>query len=136
MDGGNNWAPLLTFPSTSGVSALALDSEAPSTLYAGTVALEIVRSKDGGASWEPVNTGLTTVRGARTVKVLAISPTGTCLHAGFGNDGVFALATHPDPSCPLSFPVAAAVLPTSRSVQVQRHSDRVRHAHQSIGRDE
>jgi hypothetical protein len=41
------------------ISALALDPQAPTTLYAGTYYGGVFKSTDGGGSWSAVNTGLT-----------------------------------------------------------------------------
>src|SRR5467141_789953 len=41
------------------IHALAIDPQAPSTLYAGTYLGGVFRSADGGANWRAINTGLT-----------------------------------------------------------------------------
>jgi hypothetical protein len=63
--------------------ALAIDPTTPSTLYAGTES-GVFRSTDSGASWNPVNTGLSDSSGlAPSVFALAIDPTApSTLYAG------------------------------------------------------
>lgn len=124
-DGGETWvlasSGLPRPPSFSHVRPLAIDPLVPSTLYAGTTMNGVFRSTDGGASWAPMNDGLTTT----SVGALAISPSGACLHASGGSGtGVFDFATRED-ACtggPIPPPgptmLVAAVLPSSRSVQV------------------
>jgi hypothetical protein len=66
------------------VSALAIDSSTPSTLYAGTRGDGVFQSTNGGDSWSPVNTGLSSVH----VNALAIDPiTPSTLYAGTENVG-------------------------------------------------
>jgi len=60
------------------VLALAIDPRSPSTLYAGTNRHGIFRSTDASASWRAFGTGLA----CGFVRVLAIEPAGTVLHAG------------------------------------------------------
>jgi photosystem II stability/assembly factor-like uncharacterized protein len=59
---------------------LALDSLTPSTLYAGTLSNGVFVSKDSGASWTAINTGLPALR----IRALALDPSGTNLYAGLG----------------------------------------------------
>jgi len=68
---------------TTSVHALALDSQTPTTLYAGTGG--VFKSTDGGTSWSPANTGLPNT----SIFTLAIDPTtSTTLYAGM-RSGVF-----------------------------------------------
>ena len=65
--------------------ALALDPTTPTTLYAGTDGGGVFKTTDGGASWSPVNTGLTCGRSLSpcNVSALALDPTTpTTLYAG------------------------------------------------------
>ena len=95
-DGGANWSDAssgLTGPTN--VWALAVDPTAPDRLYAGTTGAVyagsylpgpgVFKSTDRGASWDAVNTGLTSTN----VRALAVDPTvpGT-VYAGT-DDGVF-----------------------------------------------
>lgn len=45
-------------PESSGLSAVVINPEEPSTLYASGLGLGVIRSDDGGASWRKVVTGL------------------------------------------------------------------------------
>jgi len=84
-NGGTSWnrinAGLLN-----DVTALAIDTQNPGTIYAGSGS-GVFRSTDGGANWNAVNSGLTGI----SVSALAIDPRnpGT-LYAGTA-DGVFAI---------------------------------------------
>jgi len=63
-----------------------IDPKAPATVYAGTYDDGVFKTTDGGASWSPVNTGLTD----NSVEALAIDPTAPAtLYAGTRNNGVF-----------------------------------------------
>jgi len=63
------------------VYVLAIDPDTPTTLYAGTQCAGVLKSLDGGDSWSPVNTGLT----SSSVSALAINPTTpTTLYGGDG----------------------------------------------------
>jgi len=113
---GANWTPT----SLSGqVVALAIDPLVPARLYAGTLDQGVFNSTDGGATWSSMSNGL-----ARPfVASLAISPSGACVHAATANGPVFDFATRADPCAPAIAPpppttLVAAVLPSSRSVQV------------------
>jgi CARDB len=67
------------------VTAMAIDPTAPTTLYAGTRG-GVFKSTDGGASWAPMNVGLSHLG----IAALAINPTTpTTLYAGTLNGGVF-----------------------------------------------
>ena len=115
-DGGASWSSVSTglpcvsappaggpFTSTCLVVALALDPTTPTTLYAATSqggtpqgVSGVFKTTDGGASWSPVNTGLTCASAfpggapfACPVSELALDPrTPTTLYAGT-SDGVF-----------------------------------------------
>src|SRR5438093_2141363 len=73
-------------PEGGSVSALAIDPQTPTTLYAGTRFDGVFKSTDGGGTWSASNTGLPQ---GRSVDALAIDPqTPTTLYVGtFG--GVF-----------------------------------------------
>src|SRR5262249_7230260 len=62
--------------------------------------------------WSLINTGLTA-----EIQALTINQRGTCIHSG-SDAGSFSLAQRLDSECLPPPPLLAAVLPTSRSVQV------------------
>jgi photosystem II stability/assembly factor-like uncharacterized protein len=70
------------------VQALAVDPATPSTVYVGTAGMGIYRSKDSGASWSPVDTGLPDAN--QTVASLAVDPkaAGT-LYLGLASAGLY-----------------------------------------------
>lgn len=51
------WVAMDT-PSTTGLSAVVLNPNLPSTMYVSGPGLGVLRSSDGGASWKEVNSGL------------------------------------------------------------------------------
>lgn len=68
------------------ISALAIDPQTPTTLYAGTPAGGVYKSLDGGAHWSAASDGLTDVR----VRALAIDPqTPATLYAVTQASGVY-----------------------------------------------
>src|SRR5713101_1314700 len=72
-------------PEAGNVSALAIDSQTPTTLYVGTYGGGVFVSADGGGNWSARNTGLTTLR----VQAVAIDPvTPTTLYVGTFGGGV------------------------------------------------
>ena len=84
------------------VTALAINPQTSTTLYAGTNGGGVFRSTNGGGSWAPLNAGLSN----QVVNALAVTVTGTCLHAGTSN-GVFDFAILDD-ACSPAPPVTAA----------------------------
>ena len=80
----NSWVNVA--PGGGDIHALALDPTTPTTLYAGTAYDGVFKSTDGGESWSPASTGLTSTY----VQALALDPTtpGT-LYAGTAYEGVF-----------------------------------------------
>src|SRR5207249_11451133 len=75
--GGNPRGP--TKPGFIFIAALAIDPQAPATLYAGTYSTGVFKSTDAGVTWGAVNTGLTSLY----VRALVTSPlTPTTLYAG------------------------------------------------------
>jgi photosystem II stability/assembly factor-like uncharacterized protein len=80
LEGGLGWINLGGGDAT----ALAIDPSNSNTLYAGFQDRGVFKSRDGGASWNAVNDGLTNLN----VNALAIDHSGTYLHAGT-NAGVF-----------------------------------------------
>jgi photosystem II stability/assembly factor-like uncharacterized protein len=68
--------------------ALAVDPKAPATVYAGTTANGIYRSRDAGATWVPIDTGLPNA--TLPVRSIAIDPvTTSTLYIGVGANGLF-----------------------------------------------
>ena len=126
IDGGANWTAASTGIVTNAgvpsglINALAMDPGRFNVLYAATSSSGVFRTINGGATWTPLNIGLTTP----TNQALAISQTGTCLHTGTNNSGAtgnvfdFSLVAGCGPLPPPVPPLVAAVLPSSRSVQV------------------
>jgi photosystem II stability/assembly factor-like uncharacterized protein len=103
-DGGTSWLELnyrSDFMDEHGwapdVSALAIDPQNPSTLYAGAFDYYaqrggVLKSVDGGASWSAVNSGLTMLN----VQTLAIDPQNpSTVYAGTNGGGVFAITFVP-----------------------------------------
>jgi len=57
-DGGANWSAVNTGLTNLSVISLAIDSQTPTTLYAGTAGSGAFKSTDGGGTWAAVNSGL------------------------------------------------------------------------------
>lgn len=75
INGAGNWLPLSVSAGDTNLRRLAIDPSAPSTVYVGTDAGTpngVLKTTDGGATWNPVNTGLP---GPTTVNALAVDPT-------------------------------------------------------------
>ena len=80
--GDNQWVSI--GPEGGYVYVLAIDPQAPGTLYAGTYG-GVYKSINGGTNWTPINTGLSDTR----INSLAINPQAPeTLYAGTG-EGVF-----------------------------------------------
>ena len=77
----------VSFTSTVGITALAIDAANPTTLYAATSGLGIYRSTDAGSTWHPLNAALAVLE----IKSLAIAATGRTLYAGSAGSGVVTL---------------------------------------------
>ena len=68
------------------LSALVMDPDIPTTVYAGTSCSGVLKSLDGGDSWQPASTGLP----GPMVSVLAIDPENpSTLYAGMYYGGLF-----------------------------------------------
>ena len=102
-DAGNTWNALTIGLTDLHVSTLAVDPRTPTTLYAGATDLcsycldarggGVLKSTDGGATWQTFNAGLTNLH----VNALVVNPeTPTILHAGTG-DGVFSIDQRDEP---------------------------------------
>src|SRR5207245_8778072 len=84
-DGAGSWSRT-SLTTVNVISALAIDPQTPTTLYAGAWGDGVLKSTDGGANWSAVNTGLTNL----SVVSLAIDPrTPTTLYAGTAGPGAF-----------------------------------------------
>jgi photosystem II stability/assembly factor-like uncharacterized protein len=94
-DGGTNWTNLGLMD----VTALALNPGDPNTIYAaaggasyfGPGILGLFKSTDRGASWAPINNGLTTVLESRsTVTAIAFAPGNACtVYLATSGSGVY-----------------------------------------------
>jgi photosystem II stability/assembly factor-like uncharacterized protein len=69
------------------IGSIVIDPVEPQTLYAADLHLGVYMSTDGGASWTPINEGLST----RAVTSLALSSDGWVLYAATSGEGVFRL---------------------------------------------
>lgn len=73
IDGANNWAAINNgLPVYTSVTALAINPQTPSTLYAGTAAKGVYKSTNGGNNWSDASTGLVP---NSQINALAINPT-------------------------------------------------------------
>jgi photosystem II stability/assembly factor-like uncharacterized protein len=93
-NGGRRWRPMNTgLGGHRSVSALAIDPQTPTTVYAGTILDAesdrgggVFKSTNGGRAWTSMTTGL----GRRDVWTLAIDPRSTeTVYAGTDDGGVF-----------------------------------------------
>jgi photosystem II stability/assembly factor-like uncharacterized protein len=113
-DAGLHWTTASDSLDGTSIAELAIDSQAPNVLYAATQQ-GVFRTNDGANVWNSMNAGLPT---GTVINSLALAPSGSCVYLGTG-DGpglVYAFAVRPDPCDPT--PLVAAVLPASRSTQV------------------
>src|SRR5262249_40418283 len=70
------------------IMALTIDPITPTTLYAGLWARGLFKSTNGGATWNLINTGLTST--FPTVNTVAIDPASpNTIYAGTSYDGIF-----------------------------------------------
>jgi hypothetical protein len=83
VDGGASWTRTSAGFASSLVNDLVMDPRRPGVLYAATGSSGVYRSVDAAQNWTALNTGLTT----NTIQALAISKSGTCLHAGGNVNG-------------------------------------------------
>src|SRR5207249_8351746 len=92
-NGGGSWTAADTgLPQREGSSSfrevlsVVIDSQTPSTLYAGTWGGGVFKSTDGGGTWGAVNTGLTTT----ALHAVAVDPrTPATIYTGMSYHGVF-----------------------------------------------
>jgi photosystem II stability/assembly factor-like uncharacterized protein len=114
IDGGTTWTPVnsgITNVNAT-ITSLVINQRAPNVLYASAPGTGVFRTVNAGFIWAPLNAGLTNT----VVNALAITPAGACVHAATPGTGVFDFALEPAGCAPVA--VAAAVLPSSRSVLV------------------
>jgi hypothetical protein len=69
------------------ISSIVIDPVEPQILYAADLSMGVYMSTDGGASWTPINDGLST----KAATSLAISADGWILYAATSGEGVFRL---------------------------------------------
>ncbi len=118
-DAGASWTAMNTGLTDSLVNDLAMDPQRHDVLYLVTSTGGAFRTIDGGQHWSHLNVGLEGL----PLTAIGISQTGTCVHAGTNNAGnshvfEYSLVAGCAPLPPLVPPLVAAVLPSSRSVQV------------------
>ena len=102
-DGGSHWVVVSRnlSPDLLGVLPLAVDPSRPARLYLGTEIQGLLRSTDGGVTWEAVNQGLAD-GGNTAITALAASrrPFGTAF-AGTSNGGLYRTVNGGDSWSPL-----------------------------------
>src|SRR5262249_4846228 len=122
VNGGGNWTKMSDGLTDSLVNGLVLDLQRPNVLYAAT-SNGLFRSIDGAATWTKFGVGQPP-NVPNVVKSVAISQTGTCVHFGTNVNGAtgqvfdYSMVITCGPLPPVVPPLVAAVLPSSRSVQV------------------
>lgn len=84
---GDTWTKVHAFPagSNSSVKALAMAPSAPSVVYAGTSDSGVLKSTDGGLSWEAANNGL----GSLDVRSVRVDPTSPLTVYAATKDGFY-----------------------------------------------
>ena len=90
VDGGKHWRFLKSGTHFIQSTALVIDPRDSRTLYAGTRFQGVLRTTDGGATWQPFDTGLL----ARAIGTLALDRSGAWLYAGTDGAGVEAVRLH------------------------------------------
>ena len=73
-DSGSTWTALNNL--SAAVASLAIDTTAPSTIYAGTQGGGLFKTTNGGSSWTPINNGITSGSGTNpgVIKDVVIDP--------------------------------------------------------------
>lgn len=89
-DGGNNWTLIpfdLPISYTDSIKwAITIDPKNPGIIYVGHSTLGIIKTTDGGQSWQQENTGLSSL----SIKSLAVDPINSnVLFAGSSQAGIF-----------------------------------------------
>ncbi len=82
LDGGDSWQ-FLPWPEGD-LQTVVVDPERSETVYVGTWERGVLRSTDGGATWQPFGARLP----RQDVQALAFDPSGTWLYAGMGDAGL------------------------------------------------
>ena len=95
-----------------GITSLAVDPTSGAIVYASAPGTGVLRTTNSGQSWVVLFPQVPNT----AVNTLAITPAGACVHAATVGTGVFDIEFLPNGCTPP--PVVAAVLPSSRSVQV------------------
>jgi photosystem II stability/assembly factor-like uncharacterized protein len=80
VDGGNTWR----LQPAEGLTRVAVDPTDADTVYGGTASAGVLRSTDGGASWQPFGEGLP----SQSISTLAFDAAGTMLYAGTNGAGL------------------------------------------------
>jgi photosystem II stability/assembly factor-like uncharacterized protein len=85
-DGGQSWSNVMAMPAWT----VTIDPNMPSTVYATTRTQGVLRSSDGGHTWQPINNGITNLTMRRSAPVI-IDPTNplTLYVASEGGGAVF-----------------------------------------------
>ena len=83
-DGGKHWRFLKSGTHFIDATAVAVEPRDPNTMYAATHFQGVLQTTDGGATWQPFNTGLV----ARAISTVALDRTGTTLYAGTNGAGL------------------------------------------------
>ncbi len=83
VQGGGGWSALNVGLSNTSVTALAINPTNPSTMYAGTAMGQILKTTNGGLSWESAGNVDWAPQGVIfSVNALAMDPSGTTLYIG------------------------------------------------------
>jgi photosystem II stability/assembly factor-like uncharacterized protein len=95
-NGGESWASSSAGLATHDIVALAVHPAAPSIVFAGTYGGGVFTSRDGGASWSPMNQQPPNL----LIRALTIDAGSSTLYAGTDGAGVFTIAA------PAMFPLS------------------------------
>ena len=85
LDSGATWTRLLTAFTTN----VVFDSRRPGVVYASTQTIGVQRSTDGGATFSPLNNGLTNLRASRGAGVIIDPRNSDVLYLGTEGGGIF-----------------------------------------------
>jgi photosystem II stability/assembly factor-like uncharacterized protein len=90
VDGGRHWRFFKLGVDGIDANALVIDPRNPSIMFAGTPFQGVLRTNDGGATWQPFNPGLV----ARAISTLNLDRTGSTLYAGTDGAGLARVRLH------------------------------------------